>query len=293
MSDKEELHSRVGQFEQAISAFDSKQKALLRRLQEGLGLARQKLVERKLEVERLKHENLELRQIIDRLLESVEGQSKDAMGEQLGALDRELASLMALAEDETQPVAVGEVTTPSGSQAESTTAQPDGAVAAETEDDDELASTFSDIQQRIQDLAEQFPKSEPAGEEANTAKPEAIEVAPPASASEPESPRRAETPSRRAPSRSEVGPAAAPAKAYPKVRGPLDAEVGYALSVLRQMRRSDKLFSIEDVRELINGKFGLDLSAQQDAQIRACLLRRDGVYPNPKNDSFWRFGDAA
>jgi len=294
MSDKEELHSRVGQFEQAISAFDSKQKALLHRLQDGLGLARQKLVERKLEIERLKRENLELRQIIDRLLESVEGQSKDAMGEQLGALDRELASLMALAEDETHFPAGDEESAPAGPRHEET-AKPAAQVAAEAaaDDDDELASTFSDIQRRIQDLADQLPKGESATEVLGAAKPETATVAPPAPTPEPQPPRRTESPNRLASARPGSGSATAPARTYPKARGPLDAEVGYALSVLRQMRRADKLFSIGDVRELINGKFGLDLTVQQDAQIRACLARRDGVYPNPKNDSFWRFGDAA
>lgn len=313
MSDKEELHSRVGQFEQALSAFDSKQKALLHRLQDGLGLARQKLVERKLEIERLKRENRELRQIIDRLLQSVEEQSKDAMGEQLGALDRELASLMALADDEA--ASAGE---PAGSVPDGRN-EPDGdAPAAEAAeavdieadaDDDELTSTFSDIQRRIQDLAEQFPKDELSAEAsapavADPAVPAAAPtVEPTASASSAaagaEATPAAAAPSQPAPSqpapsyRSAARPAPAPAKSHSSARGPLDAEVGYALSVLRQMRRSDKLFSIEDIRGLINGKFGLDLTAHQDSQIRASLSRRDGVYPNPKNENFWRFGDAA
>ena len=321
MSDKEELHSRVGQFEQALSAFDSKQKALLHRLQDGLGLARQKLVERKLEIERLKRENRELRQIIDRLLQSVEEQSKDAMGEQLGALDRELASLMALADDET--ASAGE---PAGSVPDGRNEPGGDAPAAEAvaevdieadADDDELTSTFSDIQRRIQDLAEQFPKDEISAEASAPALAEPGEPAEPAAAAtvEPTAPASpvatgaeatptASAPSHPAPSHSAPShpapsyrpaarPAPAPAKSYSNARGPLDAEVGYALSVLRQMRRSDKLFSIEDIRGLINGKFGLELTAQQDSQIRASLSRRDGVYPNPKNENFWRFGDAA
>lgn len=313
MSDKEELHSRVGQFEQALSAFDSKQKALLHRLQDGLGLARQKLVERKLEIERLKRENRELRQIIDRLLQSVEEQSKDAMGEQLGALDRELASLMALADDEAVPASEPASSVPAardGPGGDAPSAEPAADVDIEADaDDDELTSTFSDIQRRIQDLAEQFPKDEISAEAsapavAEPAEPaaapavEATASAAPA-ATGAETPPAAATPSHPAPSqaapsyRPAARPAPAPAKSYSNARGPLDAEVGYALSVLRQMRRSDKLFSIEDIRGLINGKFGLELTAQQDSQIRASLSRRDGVYPNPKNENFWRFGDAA
>jgi len=313
MSDKEELHSRVGQFEQALSAFDSKQKALLHRLQDGLGLARQKLVERKLEIERLKRENRELRQIIDRLLQSVEEQSKDAMVEQLGALDRELASLMALADDEAVAASEPASSVPAardGPGGDAPSAEPAAEVDIEADaDDDELTSTFSDIQRRIQDLAEQFPKDEISAEASATAVAEPAEpAAAPAveatasaapAATGAETPPAAATPSHPAPSqaassyRPAARPAPAPAKSYSNARGPLDAEVGYALSVLRQMRRSDKLFSIEDIRGLINGKFGLELTAQQDSQIRASLSRRDGVYPNPKNENFWRFGDAA
>jgi len=313
MSDKEELHSRVGQFEQALSAFDSKQKALLHRLQDGLGLARQKLVERKLEIERLKRENRELRQIIDRLLQSVEEQSKDAMGEQLGALDRELASLMALADDEAVAASEPASSVPAardGPGGDAPSAEPAAEVDIEADaDDDELTSTFSDIQRRIQDLAEQFPKDEISAEAlvpavAEPAEPAAAPAVEGTASAVPaatgaERPPAAATPSHPAPSqaassyRPAARPAPAPAKSYSNARGPLDAEVGYALSVLRQMRRSDKLFSIEDIRGLINGKFGLELTAQQDSQIRASLSRRDGVYPNPKNENFWRFGDAA
>lgn len=354
MFDSEDLHGRVGQFEQAISAFDSKQKLLLERLQDGLALAREKLVERKHEVERLKRENLELRQIIDRLLESIEDRSKDAMGAQLGALDRELDSLMALAEEESPSVAVAAAPSTPASSVERAPASPDSAptfaeASSASSDDDELASAFSDIERRIQELARHFPtgaSDEDAGDaaqaeapaappsapvetvepeaavapsklSANPPEPEAAAAPPlaPAQSPEPEAPvappptaepemaaapppapkakpvRTAAAPEYRSSPRPQSRPQ--PAKAYAKTRGPLDAEVGYALSVLRQMRRSDKLFSIDDVRELINGKFGLDLTAHQDSQIRACLSRRDGVYPNPKNDSFWRFGDAA
>jgi len=366
MLDSEDLHGRVGQFEQAISAFHSKQKVLLERLQDGLALARERLVERKHEVERLKRENLELQQIIDRLLESIEGRSKDAMGDQLGALDRELDSLIALADEETPSAAVAAVPSAPASPVERAPASPDSApaFAKASSDDDELASAFSDIERRIQELARHFPTGASAEEAEDTAPPDAPEVPPsapvasaPVDTVEPEAavapstlsadPPKPETAAAPAPAPADslepeapVAPPPAaepeaaaapppepetaaapppapkakpvrtaaspeycssprpqsrpqPAKAYAKTRGPLDAEVGYALSVLRQMRRSDKLFSIDDVRELINGKFGLDLTAHQDSQIRACLSRRDGVYPNPKNDSFWRFGDAA
>lgn len=292
MTDKDELQSRVGQFEQAISALDNKQKALLQKLQDGLGLARQKLAERKLEIEHLKRENHELRQIVDRLLQSVEGQGKNAIGEQLGALDRELASLMALADDEAQPVADSDIEALAAQSGDDTTPRAATAATTQGEDDDELATTLSDIHRRIQDLAEQFPKGDAAGDAPETDA-AATPIAAQAAATETPSPNKAEPPSRPAEHSAAPAYAAAAAGTYPKARGPLDAEVGYALSVLRQMRRADKLFSIEDVRGLINGKFGLDLTTQQDTQIRACLSRRDGVYPDPKHNGFWRFDEAA
>ena len=68
----------------------------------------------------------------------------------------------------------------------------------------------------------------------------------------------------------------------PKVRLRFDAETGYALGILRRIRGGRQPFGIEEVRELINGKFGLDLTDRDDAQLSASLANQDGLTRGPR-----------
>ena len=63
----------------------------------------------------------------------------------------------------------------------------------------------------------------------------------------------------------------------PKARLRFDAETDYALTILRRLRGVRQPFGTEEVRELINGKFGLTLTDRDDAQLSASLANQDGV----------------
>ena len=67
----------------------------------------------------------------------------------------------------------------------------------------------------------------------------------------------------------------------PKVRLRFDAETDYALAILRRIRGVRQPFGIEEVRELINGKFGLSLTDRDDVQLSASLANRDGLTRGP------------
>lgn len=78
----------------------------------------------------------------------------------------------------------------------------------------------------------------------------------------------------------------------PKTHLRFDAETGYALGILRRIKGSHQPFSVEEVRELINGKFGLTLTRRDDAQLSASLDNQDGVARDPQSGPgtlSWRF----
>ena len=80
----------------------------------------------------------------------------------------------------------------------------------------------------------------------------------------------------------------------PKVRLRFDAETNYALAILRRIRGNRQPFGIEEVRELINGKFGLSLTDRDDVQLSASLANQDGLTRRPRGAGpggapSWRF----
>ncbi len=80
----------------------------------------------------------------------------------------------------------------------------------------------------------------------------------------------------------------------PKVRLRFDAETDYALAILRRIRGVRQPFGIDEVRELINGKFGLSLTDRDDAQLSASLANQDGLTRRPRGAGpggapSWRF----
>ena len=78
----------------------------------------------------------------------------------------------------------------------------------------------------------------------------------------------------------------------PKTHLRFDAETGYALGILRRIKGSHQPFSAEEVRELINGKFGLTLTRRDDAQLSTSLDNQDGVARDPQSGPgtlSWRF----
>ncbi len=67
------------------------------------------------------------------------------------------------------------------------------------------------------------------------------------------------------------------------------AEVDYALGILRRIKGRDQLFVVEEVRNLINGKFALELTSQDDAQIAASISKQDDLSPSAKDGKSWKF----
>ncbi len=108
MTDFQDLQTRVGQVEQAICELDDEHRDLLNGLQNGLNIAREKLIRKKFETDRLTEENKELRQLIERLLDSVESKPMNALHDKLKDLDVQLNVLLEISEDDTALGQVGE-----------------------------------------------------------------------------------------------------------------------------------------------------------------------------------------
>ncbi len=103
MKDFQDLQARAGQVEQAICELDDEHRDLLSSLQNGLNIAREKLIEKKLEIDRLNGENDKLRRLMERLLAYVESKPKKVLHDKLKDLDVQLNVLLRMSEDETAP----------------------------------------------------------------------------------------------------------------------------------------------------------------------------------------------
>ncbi len=108
MTDFQDLQTRAGQVEQAICELDDKHRDLLNGLQNGLNISRENFIRMKFEIDRLTEENKALGQLIERLLDSVESKSKNALHDKLKDLDVQLNVILGNSEDETA-TAIGQV----------------------------------------------------------------------------------------------------------------------------------------------------------------------------------------
>ncbi len=319
MTDFQDLHTRAGQVEQAICELDDEHRDLLNSLQNGLNIAREKLIRKKFETDRLTEENSKLRQLIERLLDSVESKSKNALHGKLKDLDVQLNVLLEMSEDETA-TALGQVGEDLATASQSNNA--DGGsdepadIVSPAPNDSSLgeSSSLHAIETRVRDLSckltECVENTEnlPREPEPQRPEPEPIVQGQPG---EPYSSSTSENQVVRAPVKETHAVRHADSrdgrKAFdrliqtsadtvrrvlPKTRMRFDAEVEYALGVLQQLIRGDRFFSVEEVRGLINGKFDLDLTAQHDGQIAANLSKRDNVTPTAKRGTTWKFGSA-
>ena len=315
MTDFQDLQTRADQVEQAICELDDEHRDLLNSLQNGLNIAREKLIRKKFEIDRLAEENKKLRQLIEGLLDSVESKPKNALHDRLKDLDVQLNVLLEISEDET---ALGQVWEDPAKTSQSNNAdggsdepadivapEPSGSLLGES-------SSLHDIETRVRDLSCKLTecventKNSPREPEPQRPEPEPIDQEQPG---EPYSSYTSENQVVRAPvkethavrhadNRDErkafdrlIETAADTVRrVLPKTRMRFDAEVEYALGVLQQMIRGNRFFSVEEVRGLINGKFGLDLTAQHDGQIAANLSKRDNVTPTAKQGTTWKFG---
>ncbi|MCH9053385.1 MAG: hypothetical protein IIA72_20395 [Proteobacteria bacterium] len=315
MTDFQDLQTRAGQVEQTICELDDEHRDLLNSLQNGLNIAREKLIRKKFETDRLTEENNELRQLIERLLDSVESKPMNALHDKLKDLDVQLNVLLDISEDDTALGQVGEDPAEasqssnadggSDEPADIVAPEPSGSLLGES-------SSLHDIETRVRDLSCKIAESGentktlPSEPEPHRPEPEPIDREQPG---EPYSNSTSENQAVRAPVKETQGVRHADnrnertafdrlietsvetvRRVLPKTRMRFDAEVEYALGVLQQMIRGNRFFSVEEVRCLINGKFGLDLTAQHDGQIAANLSKRDNVTPTAKRGTTWKFG---
>ncbi len=319
MTDFQDLQTRAGQVERAICELDDEHRDLLNGLQNGLNIAREKLIRKKFEIDGLTEENNKLRQLIERLLDSVESKSKNALHGKLKDLDVQLNVLLEISEDETA-TAPGQVAEDLAKASQSNNAdggsdEPADIVSPEPNGSlPEESSSLHDIETRVRDLSYKLTdcventKDLPREPEPHRPEPEPIDQEQPSglygsSTSENQvvrAPVKEKHAVRHAAYRDER-------KAFhrlietstytvrrvpPKTRMRFDAEVEYALGVLQQMIRGDRFFSVEEVRGLINCKFDLGLTAQHDGQIATNLSKRDNVTPTAKRGTTWKFGSA-
>jgi hypothetical protein len=323
MKDFQDLQARAGQVEQAICELDDEHRDLLSSLQNGLNIAQEKLIQKKLEIDRLTGENNKLRRLMERLLEYVESKPKKALHDKLKDLDVQLNVLLRISEDETEPgqVGPGQVGEDPEKASQSNNAggggdepadivspAPNGSLLDESSSLHDIKTRVRDLSCRLTESVEKT-KNLPREPEPHRPEPEPIVQEQPG---EPYSSSTSENQVVRAPVKETHGVRHADhrdeRKAFdrlietstytvrrvlPKTRMRFDAEVEYALGVLHQMIRGDRFFSVEEVRRLINGKFDLDLTAQHDGQIAANLSKRDNVTSTERRGATWKFRSAA
>ncbi len=69
----------------------------------------------------------------------------------------------------------------------------------------------------------------------------------------------------------------------------LNEAVGIALRVLRGKKSRWQSFSLEDVRDIINGELGLELTEDDDTQVKASLRARNDVTAVSIEGKRWKF----
>lgn len=287
MSELDDLTAKLSDIEAKTSGLDSAQRQLLDKLQNGLERAHEALVGKKAEIARLSEENRRLRAITDRLLAAIESRAEAGFTDQLQDLDGRLAALLALSEDE-----AGRETT------DETSSDDPGTAANRTDEGERTPESLSDIESRVERmLAEMGLEAEPE-ETPESDKTEVSEASPNTEPDEvpdePEPERAPEAEVRANRSRRPAKSASASYRADPtSPRLPYSSEVDYALGILRQMKRGDQTFSVDDVRELINGKFNLGLTESHDRHILSNLGKRRSVAPAAKNRNAWKFVQVA
>ncbi len=312
MTDLHDMQTRAGDVEEAVGESNNQQGDLLDGIRDGLSAVHDRLIHMKIENARLVDENARLKQMIV-VLESLENKSKDPLHDKLLDLGSQLRVLLGLSGADSGAVignsVVGSLGAPKSGGVHDDTDEPAGALSLEANGTsvNELGS-FEYIKKRVRKLSEHL-----AGDDKQTKaqisdpairNPEPIAQEEPAEhgvTSTSESPLSlALDKAKQAPSgpdtrerRAFHGPNKAlahrPRSLLPKKRTRFYAEVDYALGILRRIRGRDQSFSAEEIRNLINGKFALELTSQHDAQIAANLSNQDDVRPSAKGGKSWKF----
>ncbi len=286
MSDLPELQARAGELERAIAETDDQHGSLLSGLERGLSQLRERLVEATAANDRLARENAELTAITEQLLGRLENQPSETLHDKLAALDGQLHGLLELSGVQ----APADGTPVNGTPV---AAADDGGAAPKGAPEDAADSgggPFEEIRERMRALSSHLlapaegPAQGPASIRLSTAGPPPKPAPEGQARRDPGSPRAFDRPIRALAEKAQ--------NVLPKVRLRFDAETDYALAILRRIRGGRQPFGIEEVRELINGKFGLSLTDRDDVQLSASLANRDGLTRGPRGPRGDRAGGA-
>jgi outer membrane biosynthesis protein TonB len=330
MSYLHDLQARAADLDRSIADPGDQHGSLLNGLESGLRELRQRLTEAKAVNDRLARENVELKSIVEQLLGRLETKPAESLHDKLAALDGQLYGLLELSGGQTSANGSPEVETPVNETPvaadENRRAEGGGARDGDVEGSGaegsgaEGSGSFEDIHERMRSLSDQLLSpiaisadssvSVPAPEAAPESTPEPAPEPTPESAPEPTpepTPEPAPEPAIESIPHPDAGAPPKPPRAFerpikalaekarsvlPKTHLRFDAETGYALGILRRIKGSHQPFSAEEVRELINGKFGLTLTRRDDAQLSASLDNQDGVARDPQSGPgtlSWRF----
>ena len=305
MSDIPELQARAGELERAIAETDDQHGSLLSGLERGLSQLRERLVGATAANDRLARENAELTAIAEQLLGRLENQPAETLHDKLAALDGQLSGLLELSGVQAPANGTPVNGTPVVAADDGGTA-PKGARAAASEsasedapedDSDHGGGPFEEIRERMRSLSSHLlapSASALADGPAQSSAPIRPSTAGPPPKPAPEGDARRDPGSPRAFDRPIRALADKAQSVLPKVRLRFDAETNYALAILRRIRGGRQPFGIEEVRELINGKFGLSLTDRDDVQLSASLANQDGLTRRPRGAGpggapSWRF----
>ena len=313
MADLHDLQTRAGHLEKTFCESDDQHGDLLNGLRDGLSIVRDRLIQMKLENDRLAQENAQLKQIIERLLGSIENKSRSGPHDMLKDLDLQLNALLRLSDNESAAV-LGDLERLQASKSHGlnrdsdeledvAAREPNGAYSNES-------SSLEETRDRVRRLSEQLPEDDrqtdlPESSAAirrprpePVARDEPVEphgtsgskaLSSPASDEESQGAGRADNRETNIFNRPIEALAHKARSVLPKRRLRFDAEVDYALRILRRLKGGNQPFSIEEVRDLISGKFGLGLTSQHDAQIAASLSKQNDVRPSAKDGKSWKF----
>lgn len=316
MTDLHDLQTRAGHADSANREINNQRGTLLSEIQNGMSTLRDRLIQMRLDNDQLAKENIRLKQIVEQLLEARESDSEDAWQDTLNGLDVQLNVLLELSSNEGEApgenLGMGRLRDAAGTGADAD--EPSGAVSCETGGPSPDGSgSLSDIQDRVRALSAQVrgdygqtdvprSKTESSGSEPErVAHPETGKSFGGSASQnqvsrtlgkETQAPGAPDSPERKAFNRPIETATHTAHGALPKPRMRFDAEVDYALGILRRLKREGQSFSVEQVRDLINGKFDLGLTHQHDAQITASLSKQDDVGPSAAKGAGWKFGTA-
>ena len=266
MTELHDLQARADHIEREIGESGDRHGSLLSDLETGMNAVRDHLIQAKAENDRLARENAELKQIAEKLLGARENKPAANLGDKLTELDGQLHGLLELTQVDS-----------GGAESRNPNSEKAGS---------DIFGPIGEIRNRVRALTGQLLAPELAPKPAPKPAPAAMGAPP---RPDPEHYQRRSRGSPRSFDRPIRALAEKAQNVLPKVQLRFDAETDYALTILRRIKGNRLPFSIEEVRELINGKFGLSLTNRDDVQLSASMCNQNGVTRGARKGQSWRF----